>query len=74
MSKNSNLQRTESLRLWLASTIKFKNKDAQIFCDPSKRRISSTSAAQRHDDEVMIEIITPEVRKQFNKKVIPRRK
>lgn len=47
MNKNSNVQRIETLRLWILSNIKNKTRDCQMFVNPQKRK-----AASPHDINV----------------------
>ena len=67
MSKTSNGQREQTLREWMIKNIKVKNKDAIMYCDPSKRRVVGIhNVYTKHDvekeestivDEIVIPII-----------------
>lgn len=55
MSKNSNVQRTETLRIYIATSKRKLSQDASIFADPTKRR----ATVKRETHELDFEINSP---------------
>ena len=63
MSKSSNVQRIDALKLWIASTIKIKSKECQMFINPQKRKEQEPhdiNAVVKKASEVELEALTEE--------------
>ena len=55
MSKNSNIQRTETLRTYMAASKRKLSQDAAMFVDPTKRR----ATIKRETHELDFDISSP---------------
>lgn len=71
MSKTSNIQRTESLRLWMAVHLKHKNREAVIFIDPSKRRTVYEKGQPKIQDDFELDVPSSQSNNRLIKSIAP---